>query len=44
MKLKNSILDTLLYICLCILSLGLICLFRVVISEAIRCAFKEEGK
>lgn len=38
-----STLDTILYCLLCILSLGTIYIFRLIITQAIKMAFKDEA-
>ncbi len=38
---QTSSLDTLVYVVVCILSLGTIWITRIVISQAIRCAIKD---
>ena len=40
-KVKDNILDKLVYFCVCVLSLGGVCVMRIIISEGIRSALKE---
>jgi hypothetical protein len=44
MKIRKNYAELLVYWGLCVLSLGIIWAIRIIISQAIRCAFMEEGE